>query len=61
MKKWTKAIAAVAAGAMLIPLAACGSTRGGSGSSGAKDASDVNIGISCLSRCLSVGRSTAII
>lgn len=46
MKKWTKAIAAVAAGAMLIPLAACGSTRGGSGSSGAKDASDVNIGIS---------------
>lgn len=26
MKKWTKAIVAVAAGAMLIPLAACGST-----------------------------------
>ncbi len=29
MNKWTKAIAAVAAGAMLIPLAACGSSRGG--------------------------------
>ena len=47
MNKWTKAIAAVAATAMLIPLAACGSSRSSiSGSSSSKDASDVNIGIS---------------
>ncbi len=28
MNKWTKAIGVVAAAALMIPLAACGSTRG---------------------------------
>jgi putative multiple sugar transport system substrate-binding protein len=46
MNKWTKAIAAVAAGAMLIPLAACGSSRGGGSSDASGDSSEVNIGIS---------------
>lgn len=29
MNKWTKAAGALAAAAMLIPMAACGNTRGG--------------------------------
>lgn len=29
MNKWTKVVGIVAAAAMLIPMGACGSTRGG--------------------------------
>ncbi|MBM6699449.1 sugar-binding protein [Bifidobacterium pullorum subsp. saeculare] len=46
MKKWTKIAAAAAAAAMLIPVSACGSTRGGGDSAGPKDAKDVKVGIS---------------
>ena len=47
MNKWTKVVGAVAAAALLVPLAACGSTRGGGASdSEPKDASEVKVGIS---------------
>ncbi|RBP97313.1 ABC transporter substrate-binding protein [Bifidobacterium aemilianum] len=46
MKKLTKAVGAIAVAAMLIPLSACGNSRGGGGSSEHKDSSQVSIGIS---------------
>ena len=47
MNKWTKLIGVAAAAAMLIPMAACGSSRGGDAASGEpKAAGDVNVGIS---------------
>ncbi|QOL34621.1 sugar-binding protein [Bifidobacterium lemurum] len=45
MNKWTKAIGVVAAAALMIPLAACGSTRGETSGGGASD-DEVNVGIS---------------
>ena len=47
MNKWTKAVGIVAAAAMLIPMGACGSTRGGGASdTGDKSGDKVTVGIS---------------
>lgn len=58
MNKWTKVLGVVAATAMLIPLAACGGSRGTT-TAGGNGGSTVKVGFRCLSRCSSVGRSMA--